>query len=341
MIRTLETGSDSPTRLERVGELAARAGSLRPSDPRVRRALHGAIVTVILAGAAFAVIAAVGDFPSVDWRFRPASLLLAVLGCGISLVSAAEIWRHILASLGARLGARRGLAIWFVSGLGRYVPTSLLLPVLRSAMAEREGIPGRITLASMVYEIGLSSTAALAIGAYFVVDLPSLSGSPGRFLVIAVPVIALVAMQPRYFHTVADKLLARFGRERLPRSLSAARVLAFAALFSGVYLVAGLSLYALAQSIYPVGADDLVVVVGAFSVGTALSLIGVALPGGLLAREAGIALALSPVMPASSAIAVALLARIVQLVLEVLLALVFPILARGGQRTSTVTLPQE
>ena len=66
------------------------------------------------------------------------------------------------------------------------------------------------------------------------------------------------------------------------------------------------------------GIGDLAVVVGAFSVGTALSLIGLALPGGLLAREAGIALALSPVMPAAPAIAIAVLSRIVQLVLEVL-----------------------
>ncbi len=76
------------------------------------------------------------------------------------------------------------------------------------------------------------------------------------------------------------------------------------------------------------GIGDLAVVVGAFSVGTALSLIGLALPGGLLAREAGIALALSPVMPAAPAIAIAVLARIVQLVLEVLGSIVCPMIAR-------------
>ncbi len=301
---------------------------MRPADPRVRRGLHAAVATAVVAGAALAVIAAVGDFPSVSWRFRPAALALAVVGFGVSLLSAAEIWRRILAALGSRLDARRSMAIWFVSGLGRYVPTSLLLPVLRTAMAEREGVSGRITLASMVYEIGLSSTAALAIGAYFVVDLPSLSGSPGRFLVVALPIVGLVVLQPRYFHSVADRVLVRLGRDPLPASLSSARVLSLGALFGVTYLLAGLSLYALAQSIYPVGIGDLAVVVGAFSVGTALSLIGLALPGGLLAREAGIALALSPVMPAAPAIAIAVLARIVQLMLEVLGSVVCPVLAR-------------
>jgi uncharacterized membrane protein YbhN (UPF0104 family) len=308
--------------------MVARVGSLRPADPRVRRSVHAAIATVLVAGAALAVVAAVGDFPKVGWRFRPAALALATVGLAISLLAAAEIWRRILAALGPRLDPRRSAAIWFVSGMGRYVPTSLLLPVLRAAMAERDGVPGRISLASMAYEACLSSTAALMIGAYFVVDLPDLAGSPGRFLVFVLPVMAVVLMQPGFFHTVADKVLTRLGRESLPVSLSSAKVLLMIVLYAATYLIAGFSLYALAQSIYPVGADDMIVVIGAFSVGTALSLLAFALPGGLLAREAGIALALSPVMPAAPAIAIAVLSRLVQLGLELLGAVVAPIVAR-------------
>jgi hypothetical protein len=325
---TVETRAPAPSRLQRAGDIVARAGSLRPADPRVRRAVHAAIATVLVAGAALAVVAAIGDFPHVGWRFRPAALALSILGFAVSLLAAAEVWRRILAALGPRLDPRRSAAIWFVSGIGRYVPTSLLLPVLRAAMAERDGVPGRISLASMAYEACLSSTAALAIGAYFVVDLPDLSGSPGRFLVIVLPVIALVLMQPRFFHTVADKVLIRLGREPLPVSLSSRNVLLMVSLYAATYLVAGLSLYALAQSIYPVGAGDLIVVIGAFSVGTALSLVAFALPGGLVAREAGIAVALSPVMPAAPAIAIAVLSRIVQLGLELIGAVVAPIVAR-------------
>lgn len=328
MAPTLQPSPPPPSRLERIGDVAARAGSLRPADPRVRRGLHAAVATVVVACAALAIIAAVGDFPNVAWRFRPVALGLAVVGFAVSLLAAAEIWRRILAELGSSLDPRRSAAIWFVSGLGRYVPTSLLLPVLRAAMAEREGVPGRVTLASMAYEVCLSSTAALTIGAYFVVDLPRLAGAPARFLVVLLPILAFIVLQPRFFHSFADRALMRLGREPLPASLSAAAVLRMVAAFSATYLLAGLSLYALAQSIYPLGAGDVVEVVGAFSVGTALSLLAVFLPGGLVAREAGIALALSPVMPAAPAIAIAVLSRIVQLALELLGALVAPLFAR-------------
>lgn len=327
---TIQSSAPLPTRLQRVGQFAARAGSMRPGDPRVRRALHAAVATVLAGGAVLAIIAALGDFPQVDWRFRPAALALSIAGFGISLVLAAELWRRMLMGLGSRIGARRSAAIWFVSGLGRYVPTSLLLPVLRAAMAEREGVPMRVTLASMAYEVGVTSTAALIIGAYFVVDLPSLSGSPGRFLVLVLPLVAIFCLQPRIFHPVANRALARLGREPLPASLSTAIVMRMVLFFGLTYVLAGLSLYALAQSIYPVGVGDLITVIGAFSVGTAVALIAFALPGGLIAREAGIAVALSPIMPAAPAIAIAVLARIVQVGLELAGAMIAPVLARNS-----------
>ena len=316
--------------MERVGNLAAQAGSLRPADPRVRRGLHAGIAIVVALSVGLGAFAAVGDIPDVEWRYRPLAVLLAIVAFGVCLVAHAEIWRRILAALGHELPPRRAAAIWFTSGLGRYVPTSLLLPVLRAAMAEREGVAKRVCLASMAYEAAFYMTAALVLGAYFVIDLPELQSSPARYAVLVVPVIALIGLQPGVFHRVADWTLTRLGRERLPLSLSGPRVLAFVALYTALYVLAGFGVYALAQLVYPVESGEMVIVVGAFAVGTALSLIAFLLPGGLIAREAGLALALSPVMPAAPAIAVAVLARIVQLALELLGAVLAPLIARRG-----------
>lgn len=323
--------SPPSTRLERAGDIAARVSSLEPSDPRVRRGLHLGIAIIVVLSIGLAAFATAGDIPDVDWRFRPVALALAVIGLTVFLLANAEIWRRILRALGPELAPRRSMAIWFTSGLGRYVPTSLLLPVLRAAMSEREGVPKRICLASVAYEMAMFFTAALILAAYFVIDLPDLQDAPGRYLVIGLPVLALIALQPRVFHTLADRVLTRLGRAKLPLSLPGGRVLEFVGLYALTYVIAGLSLYALAQSVYPVGADELVTVVGAFAVGTALSILAFVLPGGLVAREAGIALALSPVMPAAPALAVAVLARIVQMGLEVLLALITPLLAKRAR----------
>lgn len=332
-----DSGTRTATRLERAGHLAARHGSLQPSDPRVRRGLHIGIGIVVALSVGLAALVALGDLGDVDWRFRPFGLAAVIVGFAVCLVWHAEIWRRILTALGHDVSFRRSYAIWFTSGLGRYVPTGLLLPVLRVAMTERVGVPKRVSLASMVYEGCFVLTGALILAAYFVVDLPELQGEPGRFLVLAIPVIALIVLQPRIFHPLSDRVLTRLGRDRLPAVLSSARVLEFVVLYALSYVVAGLSVYGLAQIFYPVGAEDLFICVGAFAVGTALSLIAFALPGGLIAREAGLAVALSPVMPAGPAIAIAVMARIVQLALELVGAVVAPLLARRSEGGRDVT----
>jgi glycosyltransferase 2 family protein len=132
---------------------------------------------------------------------------------------------------------------------------------------------------------------------------------------------------------VANYALVRLGRARLPVSLAPRRIWEFVGLYVLSMLVAGLSLYALAQSFYPVGVDDLPTVIGAFAVATTFSFLAFLLPGGLVAREAAMTLALSPIMPAAPALAIAVLSRIVQLGLEVVFALAMPLLARAHERS--------
>ncbi len=322
--------TERPARLERAGDLASRAASLQPGDPLVRRGLHFAIALVVVLGIALAVTASLSELPEVDWRWRPASLLLGIALVAAFLLCNAELWRRLLASLGPGLAPLPSTAIWFASGLGRLVPTSLLVPMIRMAMAEREGIRKGITLVSVVYEIALSLTGGLIVAAYFIVDLPDLQDDPVRFAVIAIPIAAIVCLHPRIFHRLTDSALERFGRDPLPISLGAGRLLQFTALYAGVYLIAGLSTYFLAQLFYPVGADDLITVIGAFAVGTTLGIVAFVLPGGLVAREAGLAVALQPIMPLEPAIAIAVASRICQIAVEVLAATVTQVAVRRG-----------
>ena len=332
-------GSAPHTRLQRAGDLAARLGSLQPSDPNFRRGLHAGIAIVLILGLGLAVFGAVGKWPDVDWTFRPAWLAVGVIGMTIFLIANGEIWRRLLHALGPELAPRPAMAIWFTSNLGRYVPAAALLPLLRVAMAEREGVPKRICLASVVYEVALFFVASLLLGAYFVIDLPALQGHWQRFLVMVLPLVGLIALHPRVFHTFADAALERLGRARLPLSLPAGRVLEFVAMFAATFVIAGLAVYALAKLVYPVTGDDLVTFIGAFAVGTALSVLAFFLPGGVVARELGLALALAPVMPTAPAIAIAVLVRIAQISLELALVGLTQLLVRAGTSESETAPP--
>ena len=317
---TVEQEAPERGRLERAGDFASRVASLDPGDPIMRRGVHFAVALVVLLGLGLAIWGSLSEFPEVDWRFQPISLGLGVLGIAVFLLINAELWRRLLAALGSELPPLPAATIWFVSGLGRFVPTSLLTPVIRTAMGEREGVAKRVVLVSIAYEVALSLCAALVVSAYFIVDLPDLQGHWARFLAIGLPVLGLIALQPRIFHRLTAKVLERLGRSGVPGYLSSRRILEFLALYALVYVLAGLSTYALGQSIYPMGSDDIVTVLGAFAVGTTIGIIAFVVPAGLVAREAGLAVALTPIMPTAPAVAIAVLSRVVQIAVEVLLA---------------------
>ena len=307
-------------RLARAGDLASRVASLDPRDPIMRRGLHIAIGLVVVLGVGLAVWGSLSELPSIDWRWDPATLALGILGYATFLLLNAELWRRVLRALGPELAPVPSNAIWFTSNLGRFVPTSLLLPMIRMAMAEREGVSKRITLVSVVYEIALALCGGLVVGAYFIVDLPDLQDDPVRFAAIALPIIGLIMLQPGIFRRVSARVLRRLGRTEIPQVLSSRRVLEFMTLYALVYVLAGLATFALGQSVYPMGSSDIVTVLGAFAVGTTLGIIAFVVPGGLVAREAGLAVALSPIMPTAPAVAIAVLSRVVQIAMEVLLA---------------------
>jgi uncharacterized membrane protein YbhN (UPF0104 family) len=287
----------------------------------LRRGLHIGIAVVLLLGVALTVLATLEELPNVDWRFRPGWFGLGVAAIALALFLNAELWRRTLQALGPRLAPLPAASIWFTSGLGRFVPTSLLMPIVRIAMAGREGVPQRICLASVVYEVALGVSAGLVFGAYFVVNLPELQDESGRFLVLVLPVAALTVLHPQIFHTAADLALERLGRERLPLALGMGMVVKLISLYVVSYLLAGAGVFSLAQIVHPLGAGDLIIVSGAFAAATALGLLAFVLPAGLGAREAALAVALSPIMPGPAAVTVAILARLVQIGLELGLAL--------------------
>src|SRR4051812_49829928 len=85
-----------------------------------------------------------------------------------------ELWRLILRVLGGGIEPRRARSIWSATLLARYVPTSALMAVGRVALSEREGVPKRVTLASVAYEFALTFISALALCAWLLWRLPAL-----------------------------------------------------------------------------------------------------------------------------------------------------------------------
>jgi hypothetical protein len=321
--------SEDPTPfLHRVGSAGASVASLQPAHRGLRIAVAIGVPAIILASLGAAVATQWSKLPSFDWHFQPGWLVISVAAFAVFEFVQAQLWVTMMHALGSPLQASRGRAIWCMTLLGRYVPTSLMMAVSRMALAEREGAPMRVSLVSFVYEMGLTFTAAVTVGVYFVLELPALQDEPWRFAALVIPLIGVVALDPRVFHRIADYAFHRLGREPLPLSLSRGRVLEFLVLYAVTMLIAGFGTYALAHAMHAIPNSHIATCVAAYSVGFAASLVAFILPGGLGARETALAAALAPALPFTVAIAVAVAVRLVQMAVEVAFAFVTPVLAK-------------
>lgn len=323
--------SREETFLERIGAAGASAASLGGGS-RWQRVLMIGLAALIVGSVAAAIASQWSKLPDIHWRFAPGWLALSLAALVLFQFVHATFWVLILRALGTPIHATRGRAVWSLTLLARYVPTNIALAVSRMALAEREGVPKRICGASIVYELGFTFGGAAALGAYFVVTLPSLSDEPLRWLALAAPVLSLAALDPAVFHRLADAALTRLGRATLPLSLSRPQVLGFFAAFAASFLIAGFAVYAFAEAIHGVGSGDIPTTIGAYSVGFAASVVAFVLPGGLGAREGAMAAALTPALPFAVALAVAVGIRLAQMGIEVLYAAVTPVLARRTSR---------
>jgi hypothetical protein len=325
-----EAPEDGPTLLERAGSVAADIGSVGSGRPGTRVALQWGLAALIFGFLIFFVVRQWNKLPDFDWRFEPGWLAVSAVSVAAFYVAQGELWRLIVHALGERIEPRPARAVWGKSLIARYVPTNVLLLVSRIVMAERYGVAKRVCFASVVYELGLGFGTAVMVGAYFVIELPSLEDQPARFAVLALIPHVLAALHPRVFGPLANLGLRKLGREPLPRTLAFGRILEFALMYVGCWALIGLGVYGFASALQPLDASDLPYVATSYPVAYCVAVLTFIVPSGLGTRDAALATALSAVVAGAVATAIAVAFRIFQTLVELVYVGAVAGLGRGA-----------
>jgi uncharacterized membrane protein YbhN (UPF0104 family) len=282
------------------------------------------------------------------WRFGPESadvgedmlhasplaMLLALVFTFIGLIAFGLMWLRVVRGYGYTIGWRRGLGIFFIGQLGRYILGSVWSFGAQATMARDVGIPFRTTLTAGLVGLGISLASSGFVGglvvAFGLLPIPV----PG-FVGIIVAVVALAAMSPwviNFFGTrfAGKTAILRFG----------IRDIAVILLLMIVTWVAyGLSLIFVSTGVgTPTTGwfDSVGTATGAYALAYIVGVVIVFAPAGLGAREAALTVLLVPLFSLESAAAVAVLARIPTTIADFTLALVAWLLAR---RDHAVTQP--
>ena len=249
------------------------------------------------------------------WRLRPGLLAVSAALVLSYYVLSALVWWLILRGSGLTAAPTRTVATWAKSILARYVPGNVFMFVSRGWMSYRQGLDVDRVTAGMVYEQVLNVAGALVITAALF-PFWHYERRVTAWALLAIPLI-VVAVHPRVFAPLAALLLRALHRPPLTQVLSFRVVLGLLALFTGLWLVAGLAMWTFAAAVTNVTAAAFPEITAGFAVAFVAGMVVFFVPSGIGVREGVLAAATAGVFAGGGvALAWALLARLWQTALE-------------------------
>lgn len=227
------------------------------------------------------------------------------------------IWIVLLNGLGATTrGKTTALSVVYAkSWLGRYIPGTAPWILGKIHFASQLGISKTRLAVSSLLEAGLQITVLLVSGLALIALDPraSIVSNELQWLMVGFTVVGVAMLLPPVF----NRVFALAYRVIRRRTIDSAALPGFRTIGYGTALhvvgamLAGLSMFLVARSLDPtLGAHDLLYLIAAMNLASAVSMIAVFAPSGIGVRETILVLLLGAVMSAELALLTAVVLRV-------------------------------
>lgn len=273
-------------------------------------ALRAAFLVAVLTFAWFGLRGRLNEVGDALGDTSPGGVAAAVLLVLLGLGATGLLWLRLMASLGARLPLRDGLATFFVGQLGKYIPGSVWSIGAQAQMAGRHAVPARATITAGLLFLGYHVATAVMVGTLTLL-LGRLDSPWPDWLSFVGLVVSAAGLLPVVVRQAGQRVA---GREVVVGWMDTVVAVALMALAWAAY---ALSLVLLSPSL---PWRDAAAYGAAFALAYAVGVVVVIAPAGVGAREACFVLLLAPVIGVAAATALALLARVVHTVADGLMA---------------------
>jgi hypothetical protein len=253
---------------------------------------------------------------SLGWGRFAAAIAIAAAGAWLGMAG----WRALLTAFGCRLATPVAAKVYFVAGLGRYLPGGLWPAVAHADLARKLREPPGLLASAFLASVLVSTVAGLAVGS---VAVPALAAVRPVWWVV-VPLLAaglLVIGTPPLTRLAAAIVRRRTGKTVVlpgPRAVFGA-----VGLMAAGWLLAGSHLLVLTRGVPISGPSGVAVLVGGFALASVAGVLVVVLPAGLGAREAVLGLVLNVALAGASTpaiVAVVAMSRLVVTAADLLAA---------------------
>lgn len=265
---------------------------------------------LLVAVVGFAIAYLVSQWPAVSQAITEIAPLSLVASMGVLIVGVVCItlsWVSLLNGLGHRISLARASQILLVGQLGKYVPGSVWAYVMQMELGRQHGVARARVLVASLYAAGIGVVASLMLGA---LALPIVvEGHEYLMWLFALLPVGLVCLHPAVMTFLANLVLRVFRRPPLQERIRLRVVLTAVGWSLAGYVLYGVHLWLLVNSLVQPDVMTLVLLTGGISLGFTIGLLAFLLPSGVGVREAVLVAAMSVLLTVPEASGVSLVSR--------------------------------
>jgi glycosyltransferase 2 family protein len=305
--------------MSRPSDVADLPGLRRARPVRGRKLLRWTLFGAALLGCGLALVAERDQVADAFSQLRPIVVAQALVFVTVGTACTLLAWRALLADFGSPLPLRPAARIFFLAQLGKYLPGSVWPVLAQMDLGRDHGVPPRRSATVAVLSMALSVGTALVVAAGL---LPfGAAEALWRYgWALAVVPLLVVALHPRVLTPLLNWVFRALGRPPLEQSPTVRGIGAASGWMLLAWVAYGAQLALLVRALGGTGLSAALTSAGAFALAWAVGFLVVVAPAGAGVREAVLVLALAPVLPAGSALLVALVSRVLFTVTDLGLA---------------------
>lgn len=256
-------------------------------------------------------------FHTLSWKSLVSAFAAIVLG----MFATVGVWRQLLAAMGIRIPYWRAAQVNLIGQLGKYLPGSVWAFALQAQLGKRYGISRPRALVALLLSAGVSTVGALTLAVFAVPELARQWGS-AAWLLCAGP-LSLATLYPPLLTWIANLAMRLMRRPQLRQQLHGGQVLRALLWALVAWVLFGVQLWLLTGSLagQPASALAITITTGAFALGMSAGFVAFVLPSGVGVREVVIVAGLAPITSAGTALALALVSRLLFTIADITTAL--------------------
>jgi len=260
-----------------------------------------------------------------QFSFNYTYLAVSWVFATLNIISLAFIWKKIFQLLDPQqaLSNIKAFKIFIYSWFGKYMPGKIWQPLGVVYLGRQEGLPVKTLTISTIFDNVLFLVSA------FMLSLASLSITLGKgllsFYIIGGIIIigGLILVHPKVFYPILNFALRKlkmpaFFEQEAPL-LTYKKIIQIIFCYFGAIILSGTGFFFLINSITYLPWQDIVGIIGIFTLANAMGVVAIFAPSGLGIREGTLTGLLPFYFPLSLAILISLLARVWATIPELIL----------------------